>query len=76
MSLDVSAHGPELLHVLLAHMMGSKPSLKVLIFWNGSHMLAWQGRNKGRSDVFLLDQAAQGQDQLVLNQFPPALIAC
>lgn len=51
MSLDVSAHDPQpLLVLLLAHMMRIKPSLKVLCFWNGSFMLAWQRRDAGRSD--------------------------
>lgn len=65
-----------LLVLLLAHTTGSGPSVKVLWFLNGAHVLAWQGRGAGRLDAFLLDQAAQGQDQLVLAQFPPAVTAC
>lgn len=65
-----------LLVLLLAHMMGSRPNLKVPHFSSGSRVLAWQGRDAGRSDAFQLDQTAQGQDQSVLTQFPPALTAC
>lgn len=65
-----------LLVLLQAYMMGSGPSLRVSRFSNRSCVLAWEGRDAGRSDAFLLDQAVQGQDHLVLTQLPLTLTAC